>query len=99
MKPLNLPEPKDKRCVVCGSAHKLEGNHPGGRHYLPSFVQPYCEEDHKQFHFAVRQAGIDLRRADNPLMRFVRAMKVLLVAAWQLLDQLEREIQPKGNEL
>ena len=71
-------------------------NHPGG-HFLPLFTQPYCQPDHDQFHVAVRQAGIDLTRAGNPLIRFVRAMKMLVVAAWQVLEQLERDIEPKDH--
>lgn len=92
---MRLPRSKVERCVVCGSARALELNHPGGRNFLPLFTLPYCNLDHDQFHLAVRQAGIDLTRAGNPLIRFVRAMKMLLVAAWQLLEQLERDIQAK----
>jgi hypothetical protein len=59
---------------------------------------PYCKRHHDLFHLAVKQAGIDLNRTDKPLVRLVGAMKMLLVAAWQIVDQLEGNIQRKGNE-
>jgi hypothetical protein len=83
---------------VCGSSHKVEENHPGGRNHLPLFTMPYCKRHHDLFHMAVKQAGIDLNRTDNPLARFVRAMKMVLVAEWQVLDQLEGDIQRGGDE-
>jgi hypothetical protein len=94
---IRLPEQQPAQCVLCGSTRKLEMNHSGGRHHLPSVMMPYCKKHHDEFHVAVRQAGIDLRYTDNPLLRFVRAMKMLLVAAWGLLEQLEHDIQSKGD--
>lgn len=86
-----------KQCVLCGSTGNIEENHAGGRNFLPQLTMPYCKQHHDQFHIAARQAGIDLSRTENPLVRFVRAMKLLVLAAWQLLDELEREIQPQGE--
>jgi hypothetical protein len=65
---------------------------------MPSFTMPYCKGHHHLFHTAVKQAGIDLNRTDNPLVRFIRAMKMLLVAAWQVVDQLEGDIQRGGKD-
>jgi hypothetical protein len=73
-------------------------NHPAGRNFVPSFTIPYCKKHHELFHMAVKQAGIDLNRTDNPLARLVRAIKMLLVAAWQIVDQLEGDIQRGGDE-
>lgn len=82
-----------KHCVLCGSTNTIEENHPGGRNFLPQITMPYCKKHHDDFHAAAKQAGIDLSRTENPLIRFVRAMKLLVVAAWQLLDQLESDIK------
>ena len=76
---MTLPKRTVMRCVVCGSTKELEMNHPAGRKFVPSFSLPYCKRHHHLFHMAVNQAGIDLNCTDNPLARFVRAMKMLLV--------------------
>jgi len=95
---MRLPEPTVKGCVLCGSTKQLEMNHPAGRNFVPLFTLPYCNRHHHLFHMAVKQAGIDLNRTDNPLVRVVRAMKMLLVAAWQIVDQLESDIEREGDE-
>jgi hypothetical protein len=93
-----MTETKIKRCVLCGSTNNLEMNHPAGRNLVPSFTLPYCKRHHDLFHIAVKQAGIAPNRTDNPLVRFIRAMKMLLVAAWQVIDQLEADLQREGKE-
>ena|SRR5215813_9890201 len=92
---LRLPTPQIAECVLCESARNVERNHVAGRNFLPSLTMPYCKKHHAEFHAAVRQAGIDLRHTSKALLRFVRAMKMLLVAAWGLLDHLENDIQLK----
>jgi hypothetical protein len=45
------------------------------------------------FHARQRGALIDLRSTPNPVMRFVRALKMTVLFMWILLDMLEKQIE------
>jgi hypothetical protein len=53
---------------------------------------PLCAPCQVIFHARQRTALIDLRSTPNPLMRFIRALKMTVLFMWILLDMLEKQI-------
>ena len=95
---MRLPKPKVKRCVLCGSARNVQGNHLGGRQHLAWFTMPFCDHCHSLFHAMVKRAGIDLSYTDDPIERIRRALAAIKIAEWMLLEQLKNIIKSKENE-
>ena len=89
---MSLPKPKVKRCVLCGSARNVQGNHLGERHHLAWFTMPFCDHCHPFFHAMVDRAGIDLHYTDDPIERIRRALAAIKIAEWMLLEQLKNTL-------
>lgn len=89
---MKLSKPWVKRCVLCESTHKVQGNQLGGRHNLAWFTMPFCARCHLLFHAMVNRAGIDLRHTDDPIERFRRALAAIKIAEWMLLEQLKNTL-------
>jgi hypothetical protein len=99
---MRVPKPSVKRCVLCGSARNVQGNHIGGRHHLAWFTMPFCDRCHPLFHAMVDSAGIDLRYTDEPIERIRRALAAIKIAEWMLLEQLKNTLfksKEKDNEV
>jgi hypothetical protein len=94
---MSLPKPKVPRCVICGSARKVEMNHIGGRHFVAWFTVPFCYEHHARFHIQVQQAGVDLRYTSDPIERARRALAAIKICEWVLLEMMKEEINRKVN--
>jgi hypothetical protein len=93
---MRLPKPAPKRCVLCGSARNVQGNHVGGRQLLACFTMPFCDHCHPLFHAMVDRAGIDLRYTDELIERIRRALAAIKIAEWMLLEQLKNTLfKPK----
>ena len=82
-----------RRCVICESTRKVDGNHVGGRNHIAWFTGPLCREHHDRFHVLLRQAGVDLRYTKNKLERIRRALTAVKIFEWMLLEKLKHEIQ------
>ena len=89
---MRLPKPAPKRCVLCGGARNVQGNHLGGRNFLAWFTMPFCDRCHPLFHAMVDRAGIDLRYTDEPIERIRRALAAIKIAEWMLLEQLKNTL-------
>ena len=81
-----------KRCVLCGSTRDVTNHHVGGQNFIAWFTMPLCAPCQVVFHARQRAALIDLGSTPNPLMRFVRALKMTVLFMWILLDMLEKQI-------
>jgi hypothetical protein len=86
-----------RRCVVCGSKVYVEGNHLGGRNFLAWFTMPFCRECHNRFHILARQAGVELEYTDDPIENLRRALALIKIGEWMLLEQMKNELE-KINE-
>jgi hypothetical protein len=93
-----VTKPKVKRCVLCGSARNVQGNHLGGRHHLAWFTMPFCDHCHPLFHTMVDRAGIDLHYTDDPIERIRRALAAIKIAEWMLLEQLKNTLFKSRKE-
>jgi hypothetical protein len=82
---------KVRRCVICGSARRVEANHVGGRNHIAWFTGPLCGEHHDRFHALLRQAGVDLQYTADPVRRITRALKAKMVFEWMLVEGLNHE--------
>ena len=82
---------KTRRCAICGSAHRVEANHVGGRNHVAWFTAPLCGEHHDRFHALLRQSGVDLRYTRNPLVRSIHALQATLVYAWMVVEELSHK--------
>jgi hypothetical protein len=87
--------PKKPRCIICGSARKVEANHVGGRHHLAAFTMPFCYECHSRFHVQLRQAGVCLEFTEDGVERTRRALAAISVAVWVLLEKQREEINKR----
>jgi len=85
-------EKKTRRCVICGSTHRVEANHVGGRNLVAWFTGPLCGEHHDRFHVLLRQMRLDLRYTSEPVERAIRVLKAILVFAWMVLEGLEHAV-------
>lgn len=81
-----------RQCVLCGSTCDVTNHHVGGQNFIAWFTMPLCARCQDIFHAKQRGALIDLRSTPNPLMRFVRALKMTVLFMWILLDLLEKQI-------
>lgn len=52
---------------------------------------PLCSKCQEIFHARQRAAGIDLRCSPHPRTRLIRALKMVSLFMWMLLDLLEKE--------
>jgi hypothetical protein len=86
-----------RRCVICQSTRRVEGNHVGGRKHIAWFTSPLCREHHERFHALLRQAGVDLRYTSDPIERIRRALAAVKVFEWMLLEKLKCDIQSERN--
>ena len=94
-----MPKPEIKRCVLCGSTHKVQANHLGGRCHLAWFTMPFCGECHLLFHEMVKRAGIDLSYTHDPIERTRRALAAIKIAEWMLLEQLKKRVTQTQGEM
>lgn len=88
---MSRSDKKIRRCVICGSACRVEANHVGGRNHIAWFTCPLCGEHHDQFHALLRQAGVDLRYTLDPVERKIRALKAKTIFEWMVLEGLNHE--------
>lgn len=95
---MRIPKPAAKRCVLCGSARNVQGNHLGGRRHLAWFTMPFCDHCHPLFHAMVDRAGIDLHYTDDPIERIRRALAAIKIAEWMLLEQLKNTLFKSRKE-
>lgn len=86
-----LPEPKKPRCIICGSAKKLEMHHAGGRQFVAWFTMPFCYEHHARLHVLLQQAEVDLRYTDDSIERARRALAAIKVCEWIILEIMKEE--------
>ena len=94
---MRLPKPAQKRCVLCGSARNVQGNHLGGKHFFACFTMTFCECHHRVFHAMVDRAGINLSYTDEPIERIRRALAAIKIAEWMLLEELKNTLsKPQG---
>ena len=91
-------EEKNRRCVICGSAHRVESNHVGGRKHVAWFTGPLCGDHHDRFHLLLRQMRLDLRYTCDPIDRAIRVLKATLVFAWMVLEGLQHAANGKGGD-
>ncbi len=75
-----------RKCVICGSAERVEANHVGGQNHIAWFTIPLCGDHHDRFHALLRQIGVDLRYTVDPVERFIRVLKAILVFTWMVLE-------------
>jgi hypothetical protein len=87
-------KPDGPRCVMCGSAEKVEAHHVGGRKHIPWFTLPFCRKPHHdRITEAIRRAGVDMRFTPNKKIRLVRALMAVTILVWALLEELLEEIE------
>jgi hypothetical protein len=79
---------KARRCVICGSARRVERHHVGGRNHVAWFTIPLCGEHHDRFHELLNQVRLDLRYTPDPVERRIRVLKAILVFAWMVIEGL-----------
>jgi hypothetical protein len=75
-------------CVICG-APKIERNHVGGQNFIAWFTMPFCVKHHRQFHALLDAAGINLQYTPDSIVRLIRSLKAILVAAFMVLEGIE----------
>ena len=78
-----------KQCF-CGSTQNLEQNHFGGNHHVPALTQPFCKQDHADFHVRCQQAGVDFKPAPNRILGLIQALKAMLVGMWMVVESMEK---------
>ena len=76
----------ERKCVLCGSAEKLEEHHVAGRGF--EFTLPLCHPHHVTVTVGLKRLRIDTSRKAKQLLHPVRATTYFL---WMLLDQLAIE--------
>jgi predicted RNA-binding Zn-ribbon protein involved in translation (DUF1610 family) len=84
---------KVRKCVICGSACRVEANHVGGRNHIAWFTCPLCGEHHDRFHALLRQAVVDLQYTSDPLERGIRVLKAILIFAWMVVEGLHQAMR------
>jgi hypothetical protein len=94
---MSVLKPKVPRCVICGSARKVEMNHAGGKHFVAWFSMLFCNEHHARFHILVQQAGVDLRYTSDPIERARRALAAIKVCEWVVLEMMKEEINRRNQ--
>ena len=82
-----------RKCVICGSPARVEANHVGGKHLIAWFTMPLCGEHHDRFHALLRQIGVDLGFTADPVERFVRVLKCILVFTWMVLEGFQHAVR------
>lgn len=82
-----------RKCVICGSPERAEGNHVGGQNHIAWFTMPLCGEHHDRFHALLRQIGVDLRYTADQVERFVRVLKCILVFTWMVLEGFQHAMR------
>jgi hypothetical protein len=68
---------------------------------MPGQWLPFCRPDHAVFHANCRRAGVNFKTQRNPILRYLQAIKALLVALWMVIEALEKhaKTQSEGDEL
>lgn len=94
---MSARRPIARKCVICLSTRRVEGNHVGGKNHIAWFTGPLCGAHHDRFHALVSQAGVDLRYTPDPIERIRRALAATKVFEWMLLEKLKCELQ-SGKE-
>lgn len=74
--------------MICG-VPRIERNHVGGQNFIAWFTMPFCVKHHRQFHALLDAAGINLEYSADPIVRLIRALKAILVAAFMVLEAIE----------
>ena len=82
-----------RKCVICGSPERVEANHVGGQNHIAWFTMPLCGEHHDRFHALLRHIGIDLRYTADPVERFIRVLKAILVFTWMALEGFQHAVK------
>lgn len=85
------------KCVICGSAKRVEANHVGGRNHIAWFTIPLCGEHHDRFHVLLTQIRLDLRYTPDPVERSLRALKALLVFGWMVIEALHHHVAKQNR--
>jgi transcription elongation factor Elf1 len=82
--------PKRLRCAFCGSTHKVQRHHVGGKYHIAWFTIPLCEQKH---HLPVTKAldlaKVDMRYTPDNRERLKRARQATLVFLW-MLEEIEK---------
>ncbi len=89
---------KIRKCVICGSTHRVESNHVGGRNHVAWFTGPLCGDHHDRFHILLCQMRLDLRYTSDPIERAIRVLKAILVFAWMVLEGLQHAANWRKGE-
>jgi hypothetical protein len=76
------------RCTICGSTHRVEKHHVGGRNHVVWFTIPLCRDHHARLTRYIEGAGIDMRYTADRLTRIRRARQALCMLLW-FLDMQE----------
>jgi hypothetical protein len=80
-----------RRCNLCGTTKNVTKHHVGGQNFIAWFTMSLCTRCQDIFHARQRGAGIDLRCTPNSKLRLMRALKMVYLFEWMLLDMLESE--------
>jgi hypothetical protein len=82
-----------RKCMICGSAERVEANHVGGRNHIAWFTIPLCGEHHDRFHALLRQLGVDLQYTADPVDRFLRVLRAILVFTWMVVEGFQHAMR------
>jgi hypothetical protein len=95
---------KSDRCpecpeqCFCGSTHKIEQNHLGGRKHVRWLFLPFClHPHHSDFHRLCEQAGIDFRETTNKLFGQIQALKAQLIGMWRVVDAMQQHVKDQED--
>jgi len=88
-----------RRCNLCGTTKNVTKHHVGGQNFIAWFTMSLCTRCQDTFHARQRGAGIDLRCTPNSKLRLMRALKMVYLFEWMLLDKLENESEPALTEI
>jgi len=93
------PKPcRGRRCVICGSTQRVEAHHVGGQNHIAWFTIPLCGEHHDRFHALLRQIGVDLHYTSDPVERFFRVLKAILVFTWMVLEGFQHAMRNRKSQ-
>jgi hypothetical protein len=82
----------------CGSTHRLEQNHLGGRNHVGWLFLPFClDPHHADFHRLCEKAGIDFRKTKNKLFGQIQALKAQLIGMWMVVDAMEKHVKDQED--
>ena len=87
-----------RKCVICGCPERVEANHVGGKNLIAWFTMPLCGEHHDRFHALLRQIGVDLRYTADPVERFIRVFKCILVFTWMVLEGFQHAVRNRKRQ-